>query len=146
VHHQFTNACDRTVGADGRVAQIGVQFGSFTHYRDRGPFMGQLFGWKCTNVEAPVAYVCEGLHGQDLIEVNDVYDLNTGRHLLNDLSKFTPQSNFSVENRFLNMRRDRMSEQLFMSLFQKNALLAFDVRVENRFRDLLMSDRTLHKL
>lgn len=146
IHNQFTNACERTIGVDGRVAQIGVQFGSFTHYRDRGYLAGEILGWKCINIEAPVSYVCEGLRGESLIEVNDVYDLKTGAHICNDMTTFTPRSNRSIETRYARLQRADISENLFMSLFDRSALLAFDVRVENRYRDILMQDRSLHQL
>jgi hypothetical protein len=145
-HHQFTNACERTIGREGRVAQIGIGFGNFQHVRDRGPLMGELLGWKCINVQAPVTYLCEGLGGEDLIEVNEVHDLKSGGLVHSDISYFTPKGNRALVNRWLTMPRNEMSEDRFVELFDNDALLAFDTRVENRFRDVLIKDRKLHQL
>jgi hypothetical protein len=144
---QFTNASARTVGPDGHInAQIGIRFGSFEHIRDRGPILGDLLGWKCTHVQAPVSYLCEGLGGQDLIEVNDITDLKTGRHILTDTTHFVPRSNSASADRWLVLPRHKMREDDFIGLFDNDALLAFDTRVENRFRDVLIRDRKLHQL
>jgi len=145
-HRQFTNACEHTVGCDGRIAAVGVSFGSFKHVRDRRGMAGKILGWRYVDVQAPVTYTCRGFAGQDLIEVNDVYDLKTDRHVLRDVSTFRPGSNSATIDRWLTMPSEKIGGRLFSELFDNHALLAFDTRIENKYRDVLLKDRVLHGL
>lgn len=145
-HHQFTNACNHTVNSEGLIAQVGVSFGDFSHIRDTPGLVGEVFGWRCINVRSPVWYRCEGFGGQDLIEVNDVIDLKTNTKVFNDISHFKPESDSFTAERWLIMPRSKIGEQRFIELFENDSLLAFDTRVENKYRDVLLKDRVLHQL
>ena len=143
VSRQFTNACRNTVRKDGPIAQIGFRADEFSRIRDRGPLLGEILGWQITHVEAQVDLLCQGFPRQQLIEVNEYTNLNTGERIHRNLSKFTPSVDDEVITRALILKRSAIGSDKFTNLFETDALVACDVRVENRFQDLLYSDRVL---
>lgn len=145
-HRQFTNACNHTIASDGRVSQVGVNFGNPVEVRDNKGIVGDLLGWKCICVEVPLKYQCDWLAGQDLIEVIDVSDLATGEHLYRDMSNFKPTQNRAVIERIAHMPRSKLGDDRFKEIFDRRALLAYDISVKTRYEDLIFRDRALHKL
>ena|SRR6476620_1010210 len=143
---QFTNACAATVAPNGRISHIGVRYGNFEHLRDRTGIVGDLFGWKCTDIRAPVHYLCQGFAGQDLVETNIITDFKTGQFIWDDVSKFDAESNQYIAKRWLILPRQKISNDLFESLFDNDAILVFDTKIQNAYGDLLFTDRKLHQL
>lgn len=143
VSRQFTNANRNTIQQDKIVSQVGFRADEFRRVRDRGPVLGELLGWSVTHVEAEVDYLCQGFGKQQLIEVNQFTNLNTGEKIHLSLSQFSPRSADETVKRWLVLKRSTVGDQKFRELFETDALVACDVRVENRFQDLLYSDRAL---
>lgn len=108
--------------------------------------MAELFGWNYISIAAPVLYSCNGFGGQDLLEVNEITDLKSGKLVWSDLTTFTPDSDEAVVRRSLLVPRSHVPEVVFEELFRSQVLLAFDIRIENRFREVLFQDRKLHQV
>jgi hypothetical protein len=132
-HKQFTNACPSTIRTSGKIASVGAAFfPNDWEWRYQGNFLNK----RCVGGRVPGRLFFDGFAGQQLIEINEIREHSSQRL-------------FDSEHRALNVGRD--FEQVptwayaYYEVLPANGrdLYDLDVRIETRFKEVLLRERVV---